>query len=385
VGVVGRDGRALDGATVAVAVESPVTLEASALSGSTSGAVAEAVAGLDALRPDVGDLELTVSTSPVAGLAVGLEQLVDYPHGCTEQTVSRLVPLLALRDLAGALGVTLPPDVDGASRQAVTRLLDHRSPDGRFGLWPGSRPSPWLTTYAYWGLAEAQRRGLPVDPAVMAEGRAALSDTVAHAPDSPAAAAEACFALDVLAPLPGAAVVHARTVARQLLAAPDALPLFARALLLHALVDLGVDAAERAPLLRSIESSLHVDGATARAVEAGPSLDDQLDSRARTSALVLRALVAAAPAHPLREPLARGLVADRGPKGWRTTQETAWALLALDAYRRTLPPPPSALAARAALGPASLLDVTLAGVEERTARLPMADLVAAAGAPLHIE
>ncbi len=377
-------GEVLDGVVIPVPVEAPVTLEASATSGSTSGAVDEPLVSLATLRPDAGQLDLTVSTTPIAGLAVGLEQLLTYPYGCTEQTVSRLVPMLVLRDLSRGLGVALPDDIDSVSRQSVDRLLGHRDSHGRFGLWPHSTPTPWLTTYGYWGLGEAARRGVPVDDEVMATGRHLLSDAVSHWADGPDAASEACFALDVVASLPGAATAHARTVGRQLLGQLDSLPLAARAHLLHALVTLGVDETERASLVRSIEASLHVDGPTARAVEATPSLD-RLDSSTRTTALVLRALVSAAPSHPLREPLARALVADRGPRGWRTTQETTWALLALDAFARSLPPLPSRLDVSVALGPRSLLAAPLAGVEERTVHLPLADLASVGPSPLRIE
>ena len=57
---------------------------------------------------------IELSASPLAGLADGVQQLVDYPYGCTEQTVSRLVPLLALRELAEALGASLSGDTGAA-------------------------------------------------------------------------------------------------------------------------------------------------------------------------------------------------------------------------------------------------------------------------------
>jgi hypothetical protein len=50
--------------------------------------------------------------------------------------------------------------------------------------------------------------------------------------------------------------------------------------------------------------------------------------------MVIRALLAIDPGHPLASRLAKGLLAARLHGTWRSTQETAWALLALDDYRR---------------------------------------------------
>jgi alpha-2-macroglobulin len=50
--------------------------------------------------------------------------------------------------------------------------------------------------------------------------------------------------------------------------------------------------------------------------------------------MVLSALLSVNPKHPLAERLARGLLDERRGGTWSSTQETAYALLALDSYRR---------------------------------------------------
>ena len=59
-----------------------------------------------------------------------------------------------------------------------------------------------------------------------------------------------------------------------------------------------------------------------------------MDSESRTTGLVLRALLALNPKHALGSKLAMGLLAQRKGGTWRSTQETAWALLSLDDYRK---------------------------------------------------
>jgi uncharacterized protein YfaS (alpha-2-macroglobulin family) len=78
---------------------------------------------------------------------------------------------------------------------------------------------------------------------------------------------------------------------------------------------------------------VRVDADDAYADEVATGFDDFIDSSTRTSALVLRALVAAHPDHPLASRLAHGLLRRREGGGWRSTQENVWALLALDDYR----------------------------------------------------
>ena len=81
--------------------------------------------------------------------------------------------------------------------------------------------------------------------------------------------------------------------------------------------------------------------------EAGRAI---LESAARTTALVLRGLLAADRHHPLAARLARGLLAMREKGAWRSTQENGWALLALRDYRAAQESSPREMEARAFLG-----------------------------------
>jgi hypothetical protein len=88
-------------------------------------------------------------------------------------------------------------------------------------------------------------------------------------------------------------------------------------------------------LLRDADNHLRVSATGATVTEnAGDEYATLMDSEARTTALVLRAMVAVDPKHPLAARVAKGLLGMRKGGTWRTTQETAWALLALDDYRR---------------------------------------------------
>ena len=163
--------------------------------------------------------------------------------------------------------------------------------------------------------------------------------------------------------------------------AKDALPPSGRALLLHALALGHGDPAIRSDLARSLEAVLRIDGAAARAATPeGETYDALLDSDTRTTALILRAFVASNPDHPLVSRLAAGVLEGRRGGRFRTTQEAAWALLALDALRRAHPLPANVVEGRVYLG-----ETLFAGIEPRSVtamsfNLPAARLLA--GEPL---
>lgn len=314
-------------------VDAPATMETVALEGETRGAAAEKLGDLRSLRDDVGGLDVRVASTTLVGVGDGMEQLLEYPYGCTEQLTSRLVPLVATRDLANAFGIALPKDPDGLADVAVAKILANQRSDGGFGWWPDSRESdPWVTAYALWGLDAAKKAGRPVpdgpmDRAVQwLRGRLGKLEGV-----KPVDLAGRALVVDVLAtigkPDPG--------FTNRLFERRSEMPLFARALLAHAIAVGKMDHAQAEELLRDLEQHLRL---TPESATVADNLSDNyapvLDSQPRTTAIVLRALVALDPKHPLAPRLARGLLGERKNGQWSSTHEAAWSLLALDDYRR---------------------------------------------------
>lgn len=370
-------GKHADAMSLTREIVPPLVPESAALDGETTSAAAEALGDLSAIRPDFGGLTIDLAASPLAGLADGVEQLVDYPYGCTEQTVSRLVPLLALRELAVSLGVTLPAEAGPEVTKAVTRLLSHQRPDGGFGFWRESAASdPWLTAWSLWGLGEARRRGLPVPAAAEARARAFLAAALSTDPAAPPARlAVGAFHADLLA-LDGK---PDRALAARLLAAREALPPFARALLLHALAK--DEPARARELLPELEALVRLDGGAARVATADHHAR-LLDTDTRTTALLLRGLVALEPGHRLVPLLARGLLESRRGGRFRTTHDAAWALIALDDLRRARPVPDRGVTARVFLGDVLLGEPELHGAAGAHLAVPASTLIGAAGRPL---
>src|SRR5690606_29715211 len=89
-------------------------------------------------------------------------------------------------------------------------------------------------------------------------------------------------------------------------------------------------------LWKEVESRLRVGRNGVDGAEGGTDrYGSILESPTRTHAMVPRALLATDPKHALASRLARRLLTLRQPNGaWRSTQEDAWALLALADYRK---------------------------------------------------
>ena len=71
--------------------------------------------------PGTGSVSVSVSPFGALDAPALLEALDRYPYGCSEQTVSRAMPLLYANSLASVENLGVDPDLDGRIRQAIER------------------------------------------------------------------------------------------------------------------------------------------------------------------------------------------------------------------------------------------------------------------------
>jgi uncharacterized protein YfaS (alpha-2-macroglobulin family) len=102
---------------------------------------------------------LEVSTIPPVDMGRRLQYLLDYPHGCLEQTTSKAFPQLFLAQV-----MELSPRGDQMARAnveaALRRMVQFQRSDGGFNYWPGGdHYDTWTSIYAGHFLVEAERAG----------------------------------------------------------------------------------------------------------------------------------------------------------------------------------------------------------------------------------
>lgn len=112
---------------------------------------------------------LEVSNMPPIDLGRRLQYLLQYPHGCIEQTTSSVFPQLYLADIMvmdAAAKVMAQDNV----RAGLNRLRSFQRSDGGFSYWPGTGTSNnWGSTYAGHFMLEAELKGYQL-PVGMKEG-----------------------------------------------------------------------------------------------------------------------------------------------------------------------------------------------------------------------
>ena len=376
-----------DALEMTVPVTRALAPAAASVSGATTSAVRQGVARLGDLLPSVGGLEVRLASTALTGVEDGVEQLVRYPYGCLEQQSSRVLALTAALVLGKRFKLELPGEPAEMIRAGLRNLLAMQHSDGGFGYWPGSQTStPWLTAYALVVLHRVQlaarASGVPVPQGPV---DSALSYLDKHAR---AGAKQVRYAFSRRAMMLYALSLHGRKVEQLgvgLASQRKGQPLFARAMLLAALAtDPGTAGdKEAAALTRELNNSLRVDGTWAHAEEdLHHGYKVLMHSNDRTSAMVLLALLAARPDHPMIPRLVRWFMLGRKQARFRNTQEAAWALLGFWDYARLREKVVPDFQAGVWLGRRRLLTARFQGrsSSENRATIPMADLLKLAGA-----
>lgn len=273
--------------------------------------------GAGALRSEGLQRQLRLASTPLVTLYGKLRDLLDYPYGCLEQTVSRAFPLVYVGDLARELEPALfeEHDPDGLVAVAIDRIASMQLADGGFSLWPRGRDAiPWVSVYAAHFLAEAARAGHAAEPTL---GRAlawVAREAVAKERMSGPELERAVYALYVLARA-GRAERASMDFVRERHA--DRLTSASRVLLGAAF------AAAGDPVLLDELARRVTDAEIVRRQTGG-----NFSSTVRDRALLLLALQDAAPEDARIPGLASQLGRDALGRRWNT-QETSIALLAL--------------------------------------------------------
>ncbi len=122
---------------------------------------------LDGTSGPDNSVRLEVASMPSVDLTRRYDYLSDYQHLCSEQLVSRGLPMLYLsvfREVDGKEAEKIKDGVNAIIRQLYGRQLSN----GSVVYWPGSAEgNDWITSYAGNFLWEASQRGYEVDAGVL--------------------------------------------------------------------------------------------------------------------------------------------------------------------------------------------------------------------------
>lgn len=132
--------------------------------------------------PDSATVSMTVSNRPPINVKRVVEGLLDYPYGCTEQTISATLPWVLI-DEEAAKPFGLEPRTRAEREAKVAGAIGHlsgmRNAVGSYNLWSSSSSRDvWLTAYAVGFLQNARDQGFEIPEALLDRSRLWLLEQV---------------------------------------------------------------------------------------------------------------------------------------------------------------------------------------------------------------
>lgn len=313
---------------------------------------------------------LGLSTSLASQLIGALPYLIDYPYGCTEQTISRFLPAVAVRRAAYQLGQPLEildasvfkalspearsgrKDLRAVLGSVTTKSLDRlgamQKPDGSFPWMPDGPSDPYMTAYAVWALTLAAENEIDIASVRLDDARQWLERILIERDLTPA---DRCWILLALASryradLYGSPSRMEARVFLDLMAQRDQLSAMSLGMLTLTARYYGFEE-DTGVLLNNLANSIDLgDGLVTGATdEAGQPLSLPLAHWGKTSgysswsegavestAWVLAALLSVDDEHPWVTPVVNWLCRNRNGTYWSNSRATAFTVLALTDY-----------------------------------------------------
>jgi uncharacterized protein YfaS (alpha-2-macroglobulin family) len=334
-----------------------------------------------ARKKDTTTLVVQVAPSLAVTMLDALPYLIDYPYGCTEQTMSRFLPAVVtaktLKDLGlqpedvmsrvfggieARAGGAAPPNLGAKNDLAklnemtdagLKRLFDFQHADGGWGWWKEGQSDRWMTAYVVWGLSLAKQSGVALKANVLERGAAFLDKTLVEEElnhDMQAFMLHAATAQRSGSGVGGLSAFQAKAF-DNLWKNRETLNAYTRALLALS-AHRANRMAEAKTLIANLENGVKRDERPDASVLIGGQLpanagvmgtahwgEDGIywrwsDGGVEATAFALRALLAIDPQNKLIEPVTNWLLKGRRGAQWSNTRDTAITVLALNDYLR---------------------------------------------------
>lgn len=134
---------------------------------------------LEVNNPKPKIFRLFVSSGVMGSIEEALPQLIHYPYGCVEQTLSTFVPLQLALQVSQKLNLPLgidPNEVKKVTQAGLSKLYHYQHSDGGWGWWDNDDTNPYMTAYVLDALNQAKLANVHIDPDVISQGISALRE-----------------------------------------------------------------------------------------------------------------------------------------------------------------------------------------------------------------
>ena len=325
-------------------------------------------------------LNVHVTPSMAVMMLDALPYLIDYPYGCTEQTMSRFLPTVITAKTLSDRGIQ-PQEIIGKIfggieqrhedqtqpqgrkdlrklndmvERGLQRLVDFQHSDGGWGWWKDGDSDPFMSAYVVWGLSLARATDVKIKNDVLQRGVDFLDKELVEQESQVDLQAWMLHALSVfhkISKTTKASEFQAKAF-DNLWQNRDSLNAYTRALLALSAKNFGYDNKAKT-LVRNLENGVVIDdrpdqsilidnqtGSNEAVMRTAHWGEDGIywrwsDGGIEATAFALRALVAIDPGNELIEPVMNWLVKNRRGAQWDNTRDTAIVILALNEYLRS--------------------------------------------------
>ena len=113
---------------------------------------------------------LTIVPGFTGAALEGWKRLIGYPYGCTEQTMSRLLPsalVYKYLDETGQLDSDTQTLIEDMIITGISRLYAFNHPDGGWGWWEQDESNVHMTAIVLYGLGTIRELGFNIDTQII--------------------------------------------------------------------------------------------------------------------------------------------------------------------------------------------------------------------------
>ena len=281
-------------------------------------------------------LEFNLSPSLAGTIIKALDDLVGYPYGCVEQTMSRFLPTIIVantfKDIDAPLKYSTIEELPKMVEAGLKRLYNFQHDDGGWGWWTNDKTHPYMTAYVIYGMTLAKNAGYPVDGSVYGRGVENLKQQIEKS-ESIDETTVSFMLYSMATALKYNSVNYSELNNRIEKLLDDDLNAYSIALLTIALKDINNNSLARAAA-EKLERMVHSEERFAYWGGKEWHYSWQ-DDKVQTTAFALKALLKTNSNTELIGKTVRWLLQQKQGFSWRSTQETAAVIFALADYLKT--------------------------------------------------
>ncbi|HSD63044.1 MAG TPA: hypothetical protein VLB50_04570, partial [Ignavibacteriaceae bacterium] len=281
-------------------------------------------------------LEFNLSPSLAGTIIKALDDLVGYPYGCVEQTMSRFLPTIivanAFKDINAPLKYSTIEELPKMVDAGLKRLYGFQHDDGGWGWWTNDNTHPYMTAYVIYGMTLSKNAGYPIDEYAYSRGVENLKQQLEKNDNIDETTLS--FMLYSLATAMKYTSGNYSDINDQITALlKKDLNAYALALLTVALKDINNNSLAQ-KTAEKLNAMVHSE--TRFAYWGGKEWHySWQDDKVQTTAFVLKALLKTNASSDLIGKTVRWLLQQKQGFSWRSTQETASVIFALADYLKT--------------------------------------------------